>query len=64
MNGIDIEGDKCYFSLYRNSTELETAVISTDGTIDDRIFTAEDEFGDNASHIYFFDPCRFRFCKC
>ncbi|AKB76579.1 hypothetical protein MSHOH_0096 [Methanosarcina horonobensis HB-1 = JCM 15518] len=53
LNGIDIEGDKCYFSLYRNSTELETAVISTDGTIDDRIFTAEDEFGDNASHIYF-----------
>lgn len=53
LNGIDIEGDKCYFSLYKNDTELETAIISVDGTIDDRIFTAEDEFGDNASHIYF-----------
>jgi len=53
LNGIDVDGEKCYFSLYKNNTELETAVISTDGTIDDRIFTADDEFGDNASHIYF-----------
>jgi S-layer protein (TIGR01567 family) len=53
LNGIDVEGNKCYFSLYKNNTELNTAVISTDGTIDDRIFTAEDEFGDNSSHIYF-----------
>jgi S-layer protein (TIGR01567 family) len=53
LNGIDVEGNKCYFSLYKNNTELDTAVISTDGTIDDRIFTAEDEFGDNSSHIYF-----------
>lgn len=28
-------------------------LVSVDGTIDDRIFTAEDEFGDNSSHIYF-----------
>ena len=53
LNGIDVEGNKCYFSLYKNNTEIETAVISTDGTIDDRIFVAEDEFGDNASHVYF-----------
>jgi len=53
LNGIDVEGNKCYFSLYKNNTELDTAVISMDGTIDDRIFTADDEFGDNASHIYF-----------
>lgn len=53
LNGIDVEGNKCYFSLYKNNTKLETAVVSTDATIDDRIFTADDEFGDNASHIYF-----------
>lgn len=53
LNGIDVDGNKCSFSLYKNNTELETAVVSTDGTIDDRIFTADDEFGDNASHIYF-----------
>jgi S-layer protein (TIGR01567 family) len=53
LNGIDVDGKKCYFSLYKNNKELETAVVSTDGTIDDRIFTADDEFGDNASHIYF-----------
>jgi S-layer protein (TIGR01567 family) len=53
LNGIDIDGNKCYFSLYRNNTELDTALVSVDGTIDDRIFTAEDEFGDNSSHIYF-----------
>lgn len=53
LNGIDVDGEKCYFSLYKNNTELETAVVSTDGTIDDRIFTADDEFGDNVSHIYF-----------
>ncbi|WP_156148038.1 hypothetical protein [Methanosarcina sp. WWM596] len=32
--------------------ELDTAVISMDGTVDYRIFTADDEFGDNTSHIY------------
>lgn len=53
LNGIDVNGNKCYFSLYKNGKELDTAVISTDGTIDDRIFTADAEFGDNASHIYF-----------
>jgi S-layer protein (TIGR01567 family) len=53
LNGVGIDGKKCYFSLYKNNTELETAIISTDGTIDDRIFAADDEFGDNASHIYF-----------
>jgi len=53
LNGIDVDGNKCYFSLYRNDKELDTAVISMDGTVDDRIFTADDEFGDNASHIYF-----------
>jgi S-layer protein (TIGR01567 family) len=53
LNGIDIDGNKCYFSLYRNNTKLDTALVSVDGTIDDRIFTAEDEFGDNSSHIYF-----------
>lgn len=53
LNGVDVEGNKCFFSLYKNNTEIETAVISTDGAIDDRIFVAEDEFGDNASHVYF-----------
>jgi S-layer protein (TIGR01567 family) len=53
LNGIDVDGEKCYFSLYKNNKELETAIVSTNGTIDDRIFTADDEFGDNASHIYF-----------
>lgn len=53
LNGIDVDGEKCYFSLYKNGTELETAVVSTDGTTDDRTFTADDELGDNASHVYF-----------
>jgi S-layer protein (TIGR01567 family) len=53
LNGVDVEGNKCYFSVYRNNKEIDTAVVSMDGTIDDRIFTAEDEFGDNSSHVYF-----------
>lgn len=53
LNEVDVEGNKCYFSLYKNDTELDNALISTDGTTDDKIFTAEDEFGDNSSHVYF-----------
>jgi len=53
LNEVDVKGNKCYFSLYKNNTELDTTVISTDGTTDNKIFTAEDEFGDNSSHVYF-----------
>lgn len=53
LNEVDVDGNKCYFSLYKNDTELDDALVSTDGAIDDKIFTAEEEFGDNASHVYF-----------
>ncbi|MBN1134465.1 MAG: hypothetical protein JXA38_06080 [Methanosarcinaceae archaeon] len=53
MNEVDVHGSKCYLTLYKDDEEIDTGVISTGGTIDDRIYTAEDDFGDGSDHIYF-----------
>lgn len=53
LNGVDVNGDKCYFSLYKDDREIESAVVDTAGTVDDRIFTAKEKFGDSSKHIYF-----------
>jgi S-layer protein (TIGR01567 family) len=53
MNAVDIDGSKCYMTLYRNGEELDTGVISTGGSNDDRIYFVEDECSDGNDHIYF-----------
>lgn len=53
MNAVDVDGNKCYLSLYKDDELLDSAVISTEGSIDDRIYTVEEEFGDSSDHVYF-----------
>ncbi|WP_445475280.1 S-layer protein domain-containing protein [Methanococcoides methylutens] len=53
LNGVDVKGNKCWFSLNKDGKEIESGLISTDGTTDDKIFTADAEFGDNSEHVYF-----------
>jgi S-layer protein (TIGR01567 family) len=53
MNAVDIEGSKCYATLYKGDEELDTGVISTEATTDDRIYTVEQECADGSEHIYF-----------
>lgn len=53
MNAVDIEGSKCYVTLYKGDEELDTGVISTEGTADERIYTVEADCADGSEHIYF-----------
>nr|WP_321496248.1 S-layer protein domain-containing protein [uncultured Methanolobus sp.] len=53
MNAVDVDGSKCYMTLYKNGEELDSGVISTDGSNDDRIYIVEDECSDGDDHIYF-----------
>jgi S-layer protein (TIGR01567 family) len=53
MNAVDIDGSKCYITLYKNGEELDTGVVSTDGSNDDKIYFVEDECSDGDDHIYF-----------
>lgn len=50
---VDIEGNKCYFTLDKDGEEIDTGVISVDGTKDDKIFTANATFGDSSEHTSF-----------
>ncbi|WMW22268.1 S-layer protein domain-containing protein [Methanolobus mangrovi] len=53
LNAVDIDGGKCYLTLYKNEEELDTGVISTDGTNNDRIYSVEEDCADGSEHIYF-----------
>jgi S-layer-related duplication domain len=53
MNAVDIDGSKCYMTLYKNGEELDTGVVSTDGSNDGRIYFVEDDCSDSSDHIYF-----------
>jgi S-layer protein (TIGR01567 family) len=53
MNAVDFDGSKCYITLYKDGEEIDTGVVSTGDSIDERIYTAEEEFGDGSDHIYF-----------
>lgn len=50
---VDIEGKKCYLTLNKNGKEIDSGVISTDKTNNDKIFTANATFGDGSEHTYF-----------
>ncbi|WMW24396.1 S-layer protein domain-containing protein [Methanolobus sediminis] len=53
MNAVDVDGSKCYMTLYKNGEVLDTGVVSTDGSNDDKIYFVEDECSDGSDHIYF-----------
>lgn len=50
---VDMEGNKCYFTLNKDGAEIDSGVIAADGTNDENIFTANATFGDNSEHTYF-----------
>ncbi|MGV8077241.1 MAG: S-layer protein domain-containing protein [Methanosarcina sp.] len=53
VNQIDVEGNKVWFSLYKNGEELESGIVNTDGTVENQTFTATADFGDKNDQLYF-----------
>ncbi|AKB21682.1 S-layer protein domain-containing protein [Methanosarcina sp. WH1] len=53
VHQVDVEGDKVWFSLYRDGEELESAVVNADGTVENHTFTATADFGDADDQLYF-----------
>lgn len=52
-NQVDADGEKVWFSLYKNGEELESGIANTDGTVADKTFTATADFGDQKDQLYF-----------
>jgi S-layer protein (TIGR01567 family) len=53
VNQVDVEGDKVWFSLSKNGTELESGIVNADGTVENQTFTATADFGDGKDQLYF-----------
>ncbi len=53
VNQVDVEGDKVWFSLNKNGEELESRIVNTNGTVDDKTFTATADLGDKKDQLYF-----------
>ncbi len=53
VNQVDIEGEKVWFSLYKNGEELESGIVNANGTVDDQTFAATADFGDGKDQLYF-----------
>jgi len=53
VNQVDVEGDKVWFSLYKNGKELESGIVNASGAIEDRTFTATADFGNGKDQLYF-----------
>ncbi|MGB9929125.1 MAG: S-layer protein domain-containing protein [Methanosarcina sp.] len=53
VHQVDVEGEKVWFSLYKNGYELESGIINADGSVSDRTFTASADFGDGKDQLYF-----------
>ena len=53
VNQVDVEGDKVWFSLSKNGTEIESGIVNASGTAENKIFTATADFGDGTDQLYF-----------
>jgi S-layer protein (TIGR01567 family) len=53
VNQVDVEGDKVWFSLSKNGTELESGIVNADGTVENQTFTATADFGNGKDQLYF-----------
>jgi len=53
VHQVDVEGNKVWFSLYKDGEELESAIIESDGTVESQTFTATADFGDADDQLYF-----------
>jgi S-layer protein (TIGR01567 family) len=53
VNQVDVEGDKVWFSLSKNGTEIESGIVNADGTVENQTFTATADFGDGKDQLYF-----------
>lgn len=53
VNQVDVEGNKVWFSLSKNGTEIESGIVNADGTVESQTFTATADFGDGTDQLYF-----------
>ncbi|MCQ1536280.1 hypothetical protein FTO70_11440 [Methanosarcina sp. KYL-1] len=53
VNQVDVEGDKVWFSLYKDGEKLEDGILNTDGDVSDCTFAARADFGDSDDQLYF-----------
>ncbi len=53
VNQIDVEGEKVWFSLCKNGEEIESGIVNTNGTVNDKTFTATADLGDKKDQLYF-----------
>lgn len=53
VNQVNVEGNKVWFSLYKNGGELESGIVEANGSVENQIFTATADFGDGKDKLYF-----------
>ena len=53
VNQIDTEGNKVWFSLFKNDQELESGIVKADKTVEGQTFTATADFGEGKDQLYF-----------
>ncbi|HII00873.1 TPA: hypothetical protein HA351_04225 [Methanosarcinaceae archaeon] len=53
VHQVDVDGNKVWFSLYKDGDEIESGIIETDGTVESQVFTATADFGDADDQLYF-----------
>jgi S-layer protein (TIGR01567 family) len=53
VNQVDVEGNKVWFSLFKNAEELESGIVEADGTVENQTFAATADFGDGKDQLYF-----------
>lgn len=53
VNQLDLNGGKVWLALYKDGTELDSEVLSIDGTADERTFVAKDDFAGKEDVVYF-----------
>jgi S-layer protein (TIGR01567 family) len=53
VNQLDLDGGKVWLALYKDGTELDSEVLSIDGTDDERTFVAKDDFAGKEDVVYF-----------
>ncbi len=53
VHQVDVDGNKVWFSLYKDGDEIESGIIETDGTVESQTFTATADFGDADDQLYF-----------
>ena len=53
VHQVDVDGNKVWFSLYKDGEEIESGIIETDGTVESQTFIATVDFGDADDQLYF-----------